>query len=198
MHDTMKIPATGGDPTDQELAKLSIRNPESFGMLMERYEAPLLRYIRRLSSLPREDAEDILQETFIKTYRNLNDLDSSAKFSSWIYRIAHNQTMDTLRKRKIDTRSFSIEADDAAQFLRATTDIGAETERKETFSRIEAIIRELPETYRDTLILRFLEEKSYEEIMDILELPKGSVATLIRRGKKLLHTRMGDAGIING
>lgn len=183
------------DPTDQELARLSTGNPELFGVLMERYEAPLLRYIRRISSLPKEDAEDILQETFIKAYRNINDYDPEAKFSSWIYRIAHNQTIDTIRKRRIVSASFSIDANDAAQFLHAATDIGAETERSDTLTHIETIIRELPETYRETLILRFLEEKSYEEIMDILELPKGSVATLVHRGKKLLHEKMSEIGI---
>ena len=183
------------EATDQDLARLSSENPEAFGALMERYEAPLLRYIRRLSSLPNEDAEDILQETFIKTYRSINDYDPDAKFSSWVYRIAHNQTIDTIRKRRIDRVSFSIDENDAAQFLRASTDIGAETERKDLLLRIEVAIRELPETYREALILRFLEEKSYEEIMDILKLPKGSVATLIHRGKKLLHENMTDAGI---
>lgn len=196
MDTTQHTPATT-EATDQELARLSARNPESFGILMERYETPLLRYIRRLSSLPREDAEDILQETFIKAYRNLNDLDPEAKFSSWIYRIAHNQTVDTLRKRKVDAASFSIEANDATQFLRSAADIGVETERKETLAQVETIVRELPETYREALILRFLEEKSYEEIMDILELPKGSVATLVHRGKKLLRERMTHAGITN-
>lgn len=194
MHDTPNT-TKNTVPTDRELAELSAENPEYFGALMERYEAPLLRYIRRLSSLPREDTEDILQEIFIKAYRNIHDLDPTSKFSSWIYRIAHNQTIDILRKRKIDAASFSIEANDAAQFLRATTDIAVETERKETLSRIETIVRELPETYREALILRFLEEKSYEEIMDILELPKGSVATLVHRGKKLLRERMDAVGI---
>lgn len=188
---------THHEPTDQELVRLSAENPESFGVLMERHEAPLLRYIRRISSLPKEDAEDILQETFIKAYRNINDYDSSAKFSSWIYRIAHNQTIDTLRKRKVASASFSIDANDAAQFLHAATDISAETERIDTFSRIETIIRALPETYREALILRFLEEKSYEEIMDILELPKGSVATLVHRGKMILREKMLEAGINN-
>lgn len=184
--------------TDQELARRSSENPDFFGALMERYETPLLRYIRRISSLPNEDAEDILQETFIKTYRNINDYDPDAKFSSWIYRIAHNQTIDTLRKRKVDSASFSIEANDAAQFLKAASDIGAETETADTLARVETIIRKLPETYREALILRFLEEKSYEEIMDILELPKGSVATLIHRGSRLLRERMLEAGITNG
>lgn len=194
MNDTKNTPVTT-DPTDQELARLSSENPEFFGALMERYEAPLLRYIRRLSSLPNEDAEDILQETFIKAYRNINDYDSDAKFSSWIYRIAHNQTIDTIRKRKGSRASFSIDENDAAQFLRAATDIGMEAERSDTLARIAAIIRTLPETYREALILRFLEEKSYEEIMDILRLPKGSVATLVHRGKKILHDRMKEERI---
>lgn len=183
------------DLSDNELVGKAIENPEFFGLLMERYEAPLLRYIRRLSFFSAEDAEDILQETFIKTYRNINDYDPDAKFSSWIYRIAHNQTIDTMRKRKIDTASVSIEENDLAHFIRATENIEKETIRKDCLEQVGKIIRTLPDTYRDALILRFLEEKSYEEIMDILHIPKGSVATLINRGRKILHERMKEANI---
>ncbi|NTW29884.1 MAG: sigma-70 family RNA polymerase sigma factor [Candidatus Moranbacteria bacterium] len=156
---------------------------------MGRYETPLLRYIRRISSFDRDDAEDILQEAFIKAYRNLNDFDHGSKFSSWMYRIVHNQTIDTARKRKLRS-VVSIEEHDLGQILRAATDIGQEMERKQDLADIDAAIRSLPDTYREALILRFLEEKTYEEIMDILRLPKGTVATLISRGKKILHDRL--------
>src|SRR5665648_188700 len=79
--------------TDNELVKLSLDNPDHFFCLTKRYESKLLRYIMRISKFSHEDAEDVLQDVFIKTYYNLNEFDSELKFSSWIYRIAHNQTI---------------------------------------------------------------------------------------------------------
>lgn len=177
--------------SDEEIVALALRDAEAFGMLMERYEAPLSRYIRRISSFSRDDVEDILQEAFIKTYRNLRDFDRKSKFSSWIYRIAHNQTIDVARKKKIQA-SVSIDEHDLEHLLRASTDIEGEAVRKDDFARLETAIRSLPKTYREALILRFLEEKSYEEIMDILHVPKGTVATLVHRGRKMLIERMHD------
>jgi RNA polymerase sigma-70 factor (ECF subfamily) len=182
------------DKTDSEIIELAKTDADCFGVLMGRYEAPLLRYIRRISSFDRDDAEDILQEAFIKAYRNLNDFDHDSKFSSWMYRIVHNQTIDTARKRKLRT-VVSIDEHDLTHILRATTDIGGDAERNDDLSIISEAVRTMPETYREALILRFLEEKSYEEIMDILRLPKGTVATLISRGKKILHERLRQAGI---
>lgn len=180
------------DKTDIEIIGLAKRDPNVFGVLMARYEEPLLRYVRRISSFDRDDAEDVLQEAFIKAYRNLNDFDHDAKFSSWIYRIVHNQTIDTARKKK--TRAaVSIDEHDLTQILRAATDLEDETARKHDLERVRETVRTLPETYRDALILRFLEEKSYEEIMDILRLPKGTVATLIRRGRKILLDRLSES-----
>lgn len=182
------------EKTDAEIIELAKKDADYFGVIMGRYESPLLRYIRRISSFDRDDAEDILQEAFIKAYRNLNDFDHDSKFSSWMYRIVHNQTIDTARKRKLRT-AVSIDEHDLTHILRATTDIGGDAERKDDLAIISEAIRTLPETYREALILRFLEEKSYEEIMDILRLPKGTVATLISRGKKILHERLRKAGI---
>jgi RNA polymerase sigma-70 factor (ECF subfamily) len=182
------------EQSDVEIIELAKKNADFFGVLMERYETPLLRYIHRISSFDHDDAEDILQESFIKAYRNLNDFDHDSKFSSWMYRIVRNQTIDVARKRKIRV-TVSIDEHDLSHILRATTDIEDETARKYDLARINIAVRSLPETYREALILRFLEEKSYEEIMDILHLPKGTVATLISRGKKLLHEHLRKEGI---
>lgn len=171
--------------SDETVAKEALRTPDAFGILMKRYEAPLSRYIRRISSFPPDETEDILQEAFIKAYRHLREFDGKSKFSSWIYRIVRNQTIDIARKKHVKT-SVSIEEHDLADFLRDATDLESDILRKDELSRVESAIRDLPDTYRDALILRFLEEKSYEEIMDILHIPKGTVATLIRRGRALL------------
>jgi RNA polymerase sigma-70 factor (ECF subfamily) len=171
--------------SDEEIAGEALRTPDAFGILMKRYEAPLSRYIRRISSFSPDETEDVLQEAYVKAYRHLRNFDGKSKFSSWIYRIARNQTIDTARKRKTKA-TVSIEEHELGNFLRATTDLEGDLVRRDDLDQVEAAIRALPDTYRDALILRFLEEKSYEEIMDILHIPKGTVATLIRRGRALL------------
>jgi len=191
----MDIPNSKPSPdrSDEEIAKEALRNADAFGVLMSRYEAPLARYVRRISSFSPDDVDDILQEAFIKAYRNLREFDGTSRFSSWIYRIARNQTIDTARKKHVKA-TVSIEEHDLGNFLRAATDLEGDLARREELARVEAVIRDLPDTYRDALILRFLEEKSYEEIMDILHIPKGTVATLIRRGRALLMKRLGQDG----
>ena len=87
--------------SDQELVVQALFDPEAFSQIIERYQDKLLRYIMRISNVSVQDAEDILQETFIKAYSNLNDYDHSLQFSSWIYRIAHNQTISSYRKRSV-------------------------------------------------------------------------------------------------
>jgi len=99
--------------TDQELIKLAIKNPDNFLYLMKRYEKPLLKYILRLTNINPEDAEDILQEVFIKIYQNLNDYNASLKFSSWAYRITHNQVISNWRKLKSRGQDFSFDLDES-------------------------------------------------------------------------------------
>ena len=77
--------------SDLQLVKLSLKDHQNFRYLVERYEPLLLRYMRRIANVSKEEAEDLLQEIFIKVYKNLNGFDQKLKFSSWIYRIAHNE-----------------------------------------------------------------------------------------------------------
>ena len=77
--------------TDQDLVTQTLANKQAFAKIVRRYEAPLLRYITRLGCRNTSTAQDLLQEIFIKTYVHLNDYDHSLQFSSWIYRIAHNE-----------------------------------------------------------------------------------------------------------
>ncbi len=188
MLDTIAEPAPDSNPNDEELVVAARRDPEAFGKLMERYEAPLTRYLIRLTGWAAEEVEDILQEAFIKAYRNLNDYDSSLKFSAWIYRITHNQAIDILRRHTASPVRFEWSLADVARLVPAVNDTRAELLIQERLDDVQRAIRTLPERYREVLILRFLEEKSYEEIMDILKMPKGSVATAVRRGKALLES----------
>lgn len=173
-------------PSDTELLERAKKDPEAFGALMERYEAPLRRYLRRLTGWGDEEVSDMLQESFIKAYRHLNDYDETLKFSTWLYRITHNQAIDTLRSAQVRPFLSSFSLEDVEQFVPTGTDIEGQFLRQDDLEKVRVAIAGLPLLYREVLILRFLEEKSYEEIVDILKKPKGTIATLIKRGRTLL------------
>ncbi|MGE5425897.1 MAG: RNA polymerase sigma factor [Bacillota bacterium] len=170
---------------DAELVKLSLAQPECFSYIIGRYKDKLQRYIRRLGAFNLEDSEDILQEVFLKVYKNLNGYEPELKFSSWIYRIAHNEAISHFRKRKARPEGYSISIDSPGLQLLAS-DLSLEN-RVDGLMRDEAVtaaLLTLDERYRDILILKFFEEKSYNEISDIIKKPLGTVASLISRAKK--------------
>lgn len=171
--------------TDQELVALTVKEKERYTFLMQRYEEKLKRYIVRLSGGRTEDANDILQEVFIKVYKNLNGYDANLKFSSWIYRIAHNETITFLRKinRRPTTYNFDI---DAVQVKSIKEDLNIEKEidKKILSEDIAKVISLLSPKHKEVLLLRYIEDKDYKEISDILKKPAGTVATLLRQAKE--------------
>src|SRR6185503_18028902 len=100
------------EKTDAELVTLTLQNQENFAHLMKRYEGKLLSYILRISNVDHDEAQDILQDVFIKTYKNLNSFDADLKFSSWIYRICHNQVISNYRKVKARPQKYTFDVDD--------------------------------------------------------------------------------------
>jgi RNA polymerase sigma-70 factor, ECF subfamily len=175
---------------DEELAGLALENPDFFYCLTRRFEDKLLRYIVRISSASREDAEDILQDVFIKTYLNLNDFDPRLKFSSWIYRITHNQTISALRKKNVRPTVYIEE--EGAEHLAAKFDMHDALDRKFEREKINQILENMDEKYREVMVLRFLEEKDYLEIADILKKPLSTIGNLISRGKKIFQLKYQD------
>lgn len=176
------------EKTDAQLAVLALEDQEAFVPLVERYEAKLLRYVRRLTGLDMESTEDVIQEVFIKIYRNLNSFDPDLSFSSWAYRIAHNEAVNYLRKHR-NKETISIESEDdemvsLLDVLEADVDVMDDVARKELQQKVRAVLMKLPTKYRDVLILRFLEDKDYKEIGDILRKPEGTVGTLLNRAKE--------------
>jgi RNA polymerase sigma-70 factor, ECF subfamily len=174
------------DPT---LVEAALRDRNAYAQLVARYEHPLARYVARLLGGHRQSVEDVLQEVFIKAYVNLNDYDRSRPFAPWLYRIAHNEAVSFLRKRQVQPQF--VTGEDALLIIEraAEADVNEGTDH----TRIEEIrtaIGELDTAYRDVLVLRYLEEKSYDEIADILRLPPGTVATRINRGVKRLKARL--------
>jgi len=174
--------------TDEELVKLSVSDTAYFGELIKRYETVLLRYVMRRSKATKEDAEDIVQSSFIKMYRNINDFDTTLSFSSWAYRITHNELIDWYRKQKRNPQ-FVSSADDEDIFASIAGDINIEKEaiQTETKKEIGDIIKKLDPKYQEIIFLRFFEDKSYEEISDILQIPPGTVAIRLSRAKKILQ-----------
>jgi RNA polymerase sigma-70 factor, ECF subfamily len=171
--------------SDEKLVKKSLQDIDYFACIYERYERKLIRYILRISSFSFAEAEEILQEAFVKAWQNLNEFDGNLKFSSWIYRIVHNATITEWKKSRSKGKDKIQEYDEELfQNLPAKLDLEKETNQKFNEENIRKILQLMPEKYREILILKFLEEKDYKEISDILKKPSGTVATLINRAKE--------------
>ncbi len=177
-----------GEKTDKELVDSALKNKDNFACLIKKYENKLLAYILRISNVRAEETEDILQDVFIKVYKNLRDFDpedSGLKFSSWIYRITHNQVISNWRKNKARPDSLPLEAkSNILNQLVAETDIMREVNLGYLQKNIYAILNRLDIKYKEALILKYFEQKNYKEISDILKKPLGTVATLLNRAKR--------------
>lgn len=165
---------------DEKVASLvRSKDKELYSEIIKRYEAKLLRYVNYLISDEPESA-DVVQNTFIKAYINLNGFNIKKKFSSWLYRIAHNETINMINKqRKQITLSHDFD-------IESGIDLEDEIILKELKSHTRNCLQQIPVKYSEPLVLYYLEEKSYEEISDVLRVPIGTVGTRINRAKKLM------------
>lgn len=152
---------------------------ELYAVLVERYQHKLLRYAQNLIHNEHK-AADVVQESFIKAFINLQGFDTKKKFSSWIYRIVHNEAMNSIKKYQKE-----VQMPEGFDFA-SSEDIEADFERKEDIASVQTHLKKLPVIYAEPLALRYLEDKTYEEISDILRLPMGTVATRIKRAKALM------------
>ena len=168
--------------------------------LLARYERPVFSLIFRMVR-DRETAEDLAQETFIKVLNNLDRYSPEFKFSSWLFKIANNLTIDHLRRRRVDTISIegapdAVTAESARATSIAVVSAGEspleELESKELGSAIERAIGKLRPEYRACIMLRHVEDKSYEEIAEIVKLPLGTVKTYIHRARHELRAALGE------
>lgn len=184
--------------TDADIVARTLVDTSAFALLVERYEAKLLRYVRRLGVRNIEDGEDVLQDIFIKVYKNLNGFDTSLSFSSWIYRIAHNEAISFYRKQSVRPEGHQIsDSEDVLMWLPEHDTVSADQlfDREVNVVAVRSALAQLDEKYRDAIILRYFEHKEYDEISDILKIPIGSVGTLIHRGKKQLAETIPPAQI---
>ncbi|MBI2056545.1 MAG: RNA polymerase sigma factor [Candidatus Sungbacteria bacterium] len=173
--------------SDEELArKVQGGDAESFGFLVLRYEEKLNRYGRKFISSG-EDIRDLVQEIFIKAYTNIKSFDAERKFSSWIYRIAHNEFVNAIRKKSRFPVLFSLFDFDTFlphPFAKDLADIGANT--REIKTMLDLCLGRLDPKYRETLVLHYLEEMEYQEIAEILHIPVSTVGVRLLRAKAML------------
>ena len=155
------------------------QSKEYFAEIMNRYQAKLLRYAGNLLR-DEHKADDVVQNAFIKAFINLNGFNVNKKFSSWIYRIVHNEAMNMAIK---DSKQIPLNEE---LELDSGVDIEEDLIRKEVVEHARFCLGQLPNIYAEPLVLFYLEEKSYGEISDILRLPMGTVATRINRAKKIM------------
>lgn len=166
--------------SDEELVILiRDKDKERYVELVERYEEKLMRYSTYLLH-DNEKAADVVQESFIKAYVNLNSFNPQKKFSSWIYRIVHNEAMNAIKKYyKESPMSEKID-------YKSDTNIEEELTKKEVIEEAQGCLAKLPILYREPLALFYLDDKSYADISDILRIPMGTVATRVNRAKKVM------------
>ncbi len=170
---------------DESLVKLSLINQANFAYLIRRYKNKLFYYIKRISGFPEEEVEDILQNVFLKIYKNLNAFNNDFKFSSWIYGIAHNETISAYRKKRSRPQKINLEVDeDGVEKIASDFDLDKEINAKLAGEEVALALSRMEEKYREVIVLKFLEGLDYREISDVIKKPIGTVASLMNRAKK--------------
>lgn len=166
--------------SDEEIVEeVRSKDQELYYIIVERYQNKLLRYA--ISLIKDEDrASDVVQDSFIKAFINLNGFDTKKNFASWIYRIVHNEAINIVKKYQKELPildDFDFQSDES---------IENNFEQKETVVKVKKCLEEMPLLYSEPLSLFYIHEKSYKEISDILRIPMGTVATRISRAKILM------------
>jgi RNA polymerase sigma-70 factor (ECF subfamily) len=188
--------------TDAELVASALKgSQDAFHELVTRFERPVYSLIARMVQDPAM-AEDLAQEAFVKAYRNLRSYDPSRKLSSWLFKIAHNTTIDHLRRNLPETVPLEAPPDreEGRGGLAAVLADGsvenpaAAAERRDMARFLERAIARLRPDYREAVVLFYVEGASYQEICETTGLPLGTVKTNLHRARKELAEEMAAMG----
>ncbi|MFC3041753.1 RNA polymerase sigma factor SigW [Virgibacillus xinjiangensis] len=178
----------------QRIKQVKKGDQSAFEDVISFYQGRIFQHCFRMLG-NRHEAEDLAQETFIRAYVNIDSFDTKRKFSTWLYRIATNLSIDRIRKRKpdyfLDAEIKGTEGLDMYSQLAAggRTPV-EEVESLELKSSIQQAISELPPKYKGIIVLRYLEELSLHEISDIMDIPLGTVKTRLYRGREAMRKRL--------
>lgn len=194
-------------PASREEKKLASRNEDyqtiqsalrgdnrAYRKLMDKYHDAIYSFIFRMVH-DREQVEDLTQEAFIKAFSSLKNFNEEFAFSTWLYKIATNNCIDYIRKRKLQMYSIDkpVESRDS-EYVFELPDDSYEADRDVIADQRAVLLRnaidKLPEKYRRVILLRHTDEKSYEEIARMLKLPIGTVKAHIFRARELLYRQL--------
>ncbi|PIP62497.1 hypothetical protein COV56_01230 [Candidatus Kuenenbacteria bacterium CG11_big_fil_rev_8_21_14_0_20_37_9] len=178
---------TSQNLTDEQLVEIiREKNQELYSEIIKRYQIKLSHYLKKFI-YDSDELEDVLQVVFIKSYKNLYGFNIHKKFSSWIYRIAHNEAINYLKKNFRGQISLEeVEYKIIDEKINLHDDIDKILLKK----KVEKYLSDISLKYRGPLILFYFEQKSYQEISDIMHIPKNTVGTLILRGKQILKENL--------
>jgi len=193
---TTRQDASSSSLQDDHWVVLAVKGDEkAYSELTQKYQKPLYFHVRKM--IRNSDfADDLVQDIFLKAFKSLKNYKNDYAFSTWLYRIATNHTIDYLRKKKLET--LSIHADDSDD-THATIQLADEDSftdepmiRRERKNKVHEAIGQLPEKYREVILKRHIEEKSYQEIAEEMDIPLGTVKAHIFRARELLYKYMKD------
>ena len=168
--------------SDEELVtRVQQGEVDCFGEIMQRYERRMMSYVRKFLH-NNDDVRDLVQDVFIKVYRNVQSFDSSKRFSPWIYRIAHNEMVNSLKRKVREPLNF-FDPELLFPHPIAKEDPHDDAEKSEMRQLLNACLDELDEKYKEVLVLRYFEDMDYRDIAEILKVPVVTVGVRINRGK---------------
>jgi RNA polymerase sigma-70 factor (ECF subfamily) len=183
---------------DSELVVSAIAGREdSFEELVRRYQRPISAYVYRMVG-DYDAALDLTQEVFIKIYGSLVRYRPEFKFSTWIYKIAHNAAIDHLRRFSSREQGLMSEVEGEQRELRIESRRPTpeqESERAERRAEIESVVEQLPGTYKELIILRHSHDLSYDEIAEVTGLPLGTVKNRLFRAREVMRQEFLQRGI---
>ena len=184
--------------TDGDLVVRALGGGEDdFAELVRRYQRPMVAYIYRMTG-NYEAALDLTQDVFVKVYSSLARYSSEYKFSTWIYRIAHNVAIDYLRRHTTREQSLIVGRDGkeyAIPLASSTPSPQVESERAERRSEVEAVVQGLPDAYRELILLRHAHDMNYDEIAGVTGLPLGTIKNRIFRAREIMRAEFLRRGI---
>ena len=186
-------------PEDLDLVQRALAgSQDAYRDLLLRYQRPVLSLIRRMVRNSSQ-AEDLAQEVFLKAFRALGSYDQGRKFSSWLFKIAHNTAIDQLRRKELVTVPLETPDQNEPDLVAMLPDASAETpagraERRDLAAAIEGAVASLKPLYREVVVLRYQEGLMYEEIAEVTGLPLGTVKTHLFRARKAMVAHLEAGG----
>ncbi len=184
--------------TDEEIiVAVQKGDKEAFGFLIERYKDKILRYARRFMFYSPDDAEDVVQDVFLKAYVNIKSFNTKKRFSPWLYRIAHNELINVIKKKGKEPVPF-FDPDTLFPHPISKETADKDLNQSQIKEMLEQGMDKLNYKYREVLALHYFEEMDYKDIADILRVPVSTVGVRLKRGRESLKKLIDQINNPNG